>query len=43
MYPEEQYALRALKAGAAGYLTKRECDESILLAAIRKGYGGGRL
>ena len=22
IYPEEQYAIRALKAGAAGYLTK---------------------
>ncbi len=41
MYPEEQYAVRALKAGAAGYLTKdSESDE--LIAAIRKVVKGGR-
>jgi DNA-binding NarL/FixJ family response regulator len=34
MYPEEQYALRALKAGAAGYLTKN-MDSAELLAATR--------
>jgi two-component system invasion response regulator UvrY len=35
MHLEEQYALRALRAGAAGYLTK-ESDSEILIAAIRK-------
>ncbi|MBW1784628.1 MAG: response regulator transcription factor [Deltaproteobacteria bacterium] len=41
MYPEEQYAIRALKAGAAGYLTKESAPEE-LIAAIRKVSGGGR-
>jgi two-component system, NarL family, invasion response regulator UvrY len=35
MYPEEQYAVRLLKAGAAGYLTKESAPEE-LVAAIRK-------
>jgi len=34
MYPEDQYAFRALKAGAAGYLTKQAAAEQIV-AAIR--------
>jgi DNA-binding NarL/FixJ family response regulator len=34
MHPEEQYALQALKAGAAGYLTKN-MDSAELLAATR--------
>jgi two-component system invasion response regulator UvrY len=34
MYPEKQYAVRALKAGAAGYLTKDTAPDE-LLAAIR--------
>lgn len=29
MYPEEQYALRAMKAGALGYLTKETAGEQI--------------
>jgi two-component system, NarL family, invasion response regulator UvrY len=41
MYPEEQYALRALKAGAAGYLTK-ESAPADLVAAIHKVMQGGR-
>jgi DNA-binding NarL/FixJ family response regulator len=41
MYPEEQYAVRALKAGAAGYLTK-DCESEELIAAIRKVVKGGR-
>jgi DNA-binding NarL/FixJ family response regulator len=40
MHQEEQYALRALHAGAAGYLTK-ESDGEVLIAAIRKVAGGG--
>ena len=35
IYPEEQYAIRALKAGAAGYLTK-EAAGNELIEAIRK-------
>ncbi len=40
MHQEEQYALRALHAGASGYLTK-ESDGEVLVAAIRKVAGGG--
>ncbi len=35
MHPEEQYAVRALKTGAAGYLSKGSIPEE-LLTAIRK-------
>jgi two-component system invasion response regulator UvrY len=35
MYPEDQYAFRAIKAGASGYLTKNKAS-SELIAAIRK-------
>ena len=38
-YPEEQLALRFLKAGAAGYLTKEKAPE-VLLTAIRKVVSG---
>lgn len=41
MHPEKQYAVRALKAGAAGYLTK-ESAPAELTAAIRKVAAGGR-
>lgn len=41
MYPEERYALRALKAGAAGYITK-ESAPGELVNAIRKVAKGGR-
>ncbi len=34
MYPEEQYALRFFRAGAAGYLTKKSAPEE-LINAIR--------
>ena len=34
MHPEEQYAVRAIKAGAAGYLTKETVSEE-LVKAIR--------
>ena len=39
--PESQYAIRALRAGAAGYLTKESAPESLLIA-IRKVHAGGR-
>lgn len=35
MHHEEQYAVRAIHAGASGYLTK-ESDSEILVAAIRR-------
>lgn len=41
MHEEEQYVIRALEAGAKGYLTKRSAPEQ-LGAAIRKLHGGGR-
>ena len=40
MHSEEQYAVRALKAGASGYLTK-EAAADRLVAAIRRIAGGG--
>jgi two-component system, NarL family, invasion response regulator UvrY len=40
MYPEEQYAPRALKSGAAGYLSKDRSPE-LLVAAVRKVVSGG--
>lgn len=40
MHKEEQYAVRALKAGARGYLTKESAPDQ-LVAAIRKVAGGG--
>lgn len=40
MHQEEQYALRALHAGASGYLTK-ESDSDVLISAIRRVAGGG--
>lgn len=39
VYPEEQYAVRALRAGASGYLTKAAAPET-LIDAIRKITGG---
>ncbi|HDZ28167.1 hypothetical protein LCGC14_0688630 [marine sediment metagenome] len=41
MYPEEQYAVRVLRAGASGYLTKESAPEE-LIAAIRKASKGGK-
>jgi DNA-binding NarL/FixJ family response regulator len=40
MHEEQQYAVRAIKAGAAGYLTK-ESASAQLVSAIRKVAGGG--
>lgn len=39
MYSEEQYAMRALRAGASGYLTKDSAPEE-LIEAIRKIFSG---
>src|SRR4026209_860543 len=41
MYPEEQYAIRTIKAGADGYLTKSSAPEE-LVKAIRKVHEGGK-
>lgn len=41
MYPEEQYAMRSLKYGASGYLTK-SADPEELLKAIDKIIKGGK-
>ena len=41
MHPEEQYAIRALKAGAHGYITKESAPDE-LVNAIRKVSQGGR-
>lgn len=40
MHPEEQFAVRMLKAGAAGYVTKASAAD-YLIAAIRKVAQGG--
>lgn len=41
IHPEEQYALRAIRAGAAGYLTKNHTPEQ-LAEAIRQVYAGNK-
>jgi DNA-binding NarL/FixJ family response regulator len=41
MHHEAQVAARALRAGAAGYLTK-DCEPEVLIAAIRKLATGGK-
>lgn len=41
IHPEERFALRALQAGASGYLTKDVAGEE-LVGAIRRIYRGGR-
>jgi DNA-binding NarL/FixJ family response regulator len=41
VYAEEQYAVRALKTGAAGYITKSSEPEA-LITALRKVAHGGR-
>ncbi|MFZ0243559.1 MAG: response regulator transcription factor [Desulfobacterales bacterium] len=41
VHPEAQYALRVLKAGASGYLTK-ESAPADLIRAIRKVHRGGK-
>jgi len=41
MHAQDQYAIRTLKAGASGYLTK-ESASTLLVEAIRKIHQGGR-
>jgi DNA-binding NarL/FixJ family response regulator len=39
MHPEEQYAVRAIRSGASGYLSK-ESDGDLLIPALRRVIGG---
>lgn len=41
VHPEEQYAMRVMRAGASGYLTK-ETAPTELIDAVRKVYHGGK-
>lgn len=41
MHPENQFAVRVLKRGAAGYMTKESAAEE-LVGAVKKIMGGGR-
>ncbi len=41
MHPEDRYAIRAIKAGALGYLTKKNLGNQVL-RAIRKVASGGQ-
>ena len=41
VHPEDQYAMRVLKAGAAGYLTKESAPEE-LVQAVHKVCAGGK-
>jgi len=40
IYPEEQYAVRALRAGASGYLTKASAPVELIQAIHRVSRGG---
>jgi len=39
IYPEEQYALRALKLGASGYLTKTSAPDELIEAVVKASQG----
>ena len=41
MHPEDQYAVRMLKSGASGYMTKESASEE-LVGAVKKVLAGGR-
>ncbi len=41
MHPEDQFAIRVIRSGAAGYMTK-ECAPEELVGAVKKILGGGR-
>jgi two-component system invasion response regulator UvrY len=41
MHPEDQYAVRVLKTGAAGYLTKNTASEEVV-GAVKKVLAGGK-
>ena len=40
MHPEDQFAVRAIKAGAAGYLTKGCAPEQLMTALLKVSAGG---
>ena len=40
IHPEEQYALRALRAGASGYLTKESAPDELVVAIQKVSRGG---
>ena len=41
MYPEDEYALRAIRLGASAYLTK-DCSVDLLISVIRRIANGGK-
>ena len=41
MHPEDQFAVRLLKAGASGYMTKESAPDE-LVGAVKKAIAGGR-
>jgi len=41
MHPEDQYAVRVLKTGAAGYITKNTASEEVI-GAVQKVLAGGK-
>lgn len=41
MYPEDEYAIRAMRAGASAYLTK-DCPTELLMTVIRRLANGGK-
>ncbi len=41
LHPEDRYAIRLLRAGASGYVTK-DAPSATLVEAIRKVHGGGK-
>jgi two-component system invasion response regulator UvrY len=41
MHPEDQYAVRVLKSGAAGYVTKNNASEEVV-GAVQKVLAGGK-
>ena len=41
LYPEKEFAMRAIRAGASGYLTKQSAPDE-LLTAVRRVLQGGR-
>jgi two-component system, NarL family, invasion response regulator UvrY len=40
VHPEEQYAIRAIKSGADGYLTKRSVPQELVKAVKKVSHGG---
>jgi len=41
MHPEDRFSVRAIRAGASGYITKESATD-VLVSAIRKVYNGGK-